>query len=107
VLYDLEVSNIGGAFDLEHGEFTAPVGGTYYVSLQACVSHAMWMTLAIMKDGAVIGKLLSGDADYCSSHSLVTELASGDKMWVVKVEGTTAVLSKALAWNTFTAVPIG
>jgi len=68
----------------------------------------MWMTLAIMKDGAVIGKLLSGDADYssCSSHSLVTELASKDKMWVVRVEGTTAVLSEALAWNTFTAVLI-
>ena len=108
VLYDLEVSNIGGAFDLEHGEFTAPVDGTYYVFLQACVSFTTYMDLAIMKDGAVIGKLLSGDVDYnsCSSHSLVTELATGDKMWVVRVGGNTAVLSELHAWNTFTAVLI-
>jgi len=108
VLDDYEISNIVGAFDLENGVFMAPVDGTYYVFLQGCVASNAWMTLAIMKDGAAIGKLLVGDADYhsCSSHSLVTELASGDKMWVVRVEGPTTVLNEDYAWNIFTAVLI-
>jgi len=64
VLYNRNVSNIGGAFDMEYREFTAPVDGTYYVFLQACVASNAWMTLAIMKDGALIGKLLCGATDY-------------------------------------------
>ena len=105
VLYDIEVSNIGRAFDMERGEFTAPVNGTYFVFLQACVISNVWMSLSIMKNDAEIGRLLVGDVDYhtCSSHSLVAELASGDKVWVAKVGGA-ASLSETNAWNTFTVV---
>jgi len=108
VLYDLEVSNIGGAFDLEHGEFTAPVDGTYIVFIQVCIPNNTWMTLAIIKDGAVMGKLHSGDADNnnCASLSMVTELASGDKLWVARIDGNSGVLSEIRAWNTFTTVLI-
>ena len=69
------------------------------------MSSNAWISLSIMKNGTKIGRLLIGDIDYhtCSSHSLVAELASGDKVWVAKVGGA-ASLSETNAWNTFTVV---
>jgi len=106
VMFDVEVSNVGGGFDFSRGEFTAPVNGTYLVFVQACLGQAMWMDLNIVKDGAVVGRVLSGDDAYhsCGSETVVMELHYGNKLWVAKVAGPATVLNEEHGRNSFTAV---
>ena len=107
VMYDVEVSNVGGGFDFALGEFTAPVNGTYLVFVQACLAGSnMWLDLDIVKDGAVVGRVFSGDDAYhsCGSETVVMELLSGNKLWVAKVAGPATVLNEEHGRNSFTAV---
>ena len=107
VMYDVEVSNVGGGFDFARGEFTAPVNGTYLVFVQACLGFSnMWLDLDIVKDGAVVGRVFSGDDAYhsCGSETVVMELHSGNKLWVAKVAGPATVLNEEHGRNSFTAV---
>jgi len=106
VMFDVEVSNVGGGFDFSRGQFTAPVNGTYLVFVQACLGQAMWMDLNIVKDGAVVGRVFSGDDAYhsCGSETVVMELHSGNKLWVAKVAGPATVLNEEHGRNSFTVV---
>jgi len=109
VMFDVEVSNVGGGFDFSRGEFTAPVNGTYLVFVQACLGFSnMWLDLNIVKDGAVVGRVFSGDDAYhsCGSETVVMELHSGNKLWVAKVAGPATVLNEDHGRNSFTVVLI-
>jgi len=109
IMYDVEVSNVGGGFDFDNGEFTAPVNGTYLVFVQMCVPSATWMNLDLFKNGAVVGRVFSGDDAYhsCGSSAMVLELTSGNKLWVARESGSATVLSDGgHGKNAFTAVLI-
>jgi len=106
VMYDVEVSNVGGGFDFDNGEFTAPVNGTYFVFVQMCVPSATWMNLDLFKDGAVVGRVFSGDDAYrsCGSSSMVLELTSGNKLWLARDRGNTVLADGGHGKNAFTTV---
>jgi len=108
VMFDVEVSNVGGGFDFARGEFTAPVNGTYLMFVQTCLGGSTFLDLNIVKDGAVVGRVFSGDDAYhsCGSETVVMELHSGNKLWIVKVAGPATVLNEEHGRNSLTVVLI-
>lgn len=107
VKYDVEISNIGGAYDLKNGHFTALVSGIYLIQVQLCLGDSeQWMDLNIIKDGAVIGRVFSGDKTFhsCGSEILNVHLKQGDKVWVVREAGPSTSLNQDHGWNSFKAV---
>lgn len=107
VKYDVEISNIGGSYDLKNGQFTAPVPGLYLIHVQLCLgTSGHWMDLNIVKEGAVIGRVFSGDHAYhsCGSELLNVHLNQGDTVWVVREAGLATSLNQDHGWNSFKAV---
>lgn len=109
VRYDGEMWNIGKAYNFDDGEFVTPVSGIYLVAVTSCLSSGgQWMDLDIIKDGAIVGRVFSGDHSYhsCGSETISIHLEQGNKVWVNRVAGTATVLNQDHGWNTFTAVLI-
>ncbi|XP_045198323.2 complement C1q-like protein 4 [Mercenaria mercenaria] len=107
VKYDMEISNIGGAYDSKNGHFTAPVPGIYLIHVQLCLgSSGQWMDLNIVKDGAVVGRVFSGDHSYhsCGSEALNIHLKKGDNIWIVRETGKSTSLNQDHGWNSFKAL---
>ncbi|XP_045198325.2 complement C1q-like protein 4 [Mercenaria mercenaria] len=106
VMYDIAVTNVGDAYDFQKGQFTAPVSGIYLVHLSACLGNGgQWMNLNIVHDGAVIGKLRSGDSAYvtCTSNSISIHLNVEDNVWIERDDGSSTGLNEDHGWNSFTA----
>ncbi|XP_045198873.2 complement C1q-like protein 4 [Mercenaria mercenaria] len=106
VMYDVEISNIGEAYKFNSGQFTAPFGGVYLLHVTACLgSGGRWMTLNIMDNDKVIGRVFVGDSAYhtCGSETLSLHLDSGDNVWVERVAGSATWLNEDHGWNSFTA----
>jgi len=107
VRYNVEMWNIGNAYDLDNAEFVTPISGIYFIVVQACLkSGGQWIDLDVIKDGATIGRVFSGDQAYysCGSEATSIHLNKGDKIWVTKVAGSASILNQDHGWNTFTAV---
>lgn len=107
VKYDVEISNIGGAYDLNNGQFTATVSGLYLIQVQLCLgTGGDWMDLNILKDGAVIGRVFSGDSAYhsCGSELSNIHLKQGEQVWLVREAGKATSLNQDHGWNSFKAV---
>ena len=107
VLYDIVISNVGNAYDLEQGQFVAPVSGIYMISVQACLGQTnQWMDLDIIRDGAIIGRVFSGDHIYhsCGAEGISLHLDKGSKIWTVRVAGAATILNQDHGWNSFSAV---
>jgi hypothetical protein len=87
VMYDMEITNIGGAFNFKTGQLTAPVSGVYFISVSACLFHAQYSNLDIIKDGLKIGVVRSGDLEWvdCSSGNVIFDIDRLtfpiDKLW--------------------------
>ena len=108
VRYNVEMWNIGDAYDLDNAEFVTPFSGIYSIVTQVCLGYAdaPWIDLDVIKDGATIGRVFSGNKVYhsCGSEATSIHLNKGDKIWVNKVAGTGTILNEDHGWNTFTAV---
>ena len=106
-MYDVVISNIGKAYNLEKGQFVTPVAGIYMVIVQVCLGQSsQWIDLDIIKDGAIIGRVFSGDNIYhsCGSEAVSLYMDKGSEMSVVRVAGSATILNKDHGWNSFTAV---
>ncbi|XP_053396001.1 complement C1q-like protein 4, partial [Mercenaria mercenaria] len=109
VMYDLEISNIGGAYDFQNGQFIAPVAGVYMFRVTLCLfANKQWMDLNIVKNDHVIGRVFSVDNQYhtCGSEALSIHFDAGDKIWVQRAAGTSLSLNQDHGWNSFTAILI-
>jgi hypothetical protein len=107
VMYDVEITNIGHAFNFQAGKFIAPVSGVYMFHVTACVGNGgQWMDLNIMDNDKVIGRVFAGDSQYCAcgSEALSVHLKTGDSVWVQRTAGTSVTLNQDRGWNSFTAV---
>jgi hypothetical protein len=76
--------NIGNAYNVLHGNFIAPVNGTYMFSLYACSNSGHVIVLDLMQNGALFGHFLTGDGDIagCNSRTFIMELKKGDDVYV-------------------------
>lgn len=109
VMYDVEITNIGNAYNFQKGEFTATVSGTYMISVTACLGPGgQWMDLNIIENDKVIGRVFSGDDAYhsCGSEALSIRLDEGDTVWVQRFAGSASTLNQEHGWNSFTAILI-
>jgi hypothetical protein len=109
VKYDVEIYNTGGAYDLKNGLFEAPVPGLYLIHVQVCLGVSnQWIDLNIVKDGAVVGRVFSGDHNYhsCGSEALNLHLQQDDTVWVAREAGTATSLNQDHGWNSFKAILI-
>ena len=107
IMFDGVISNIGNAYNLEKGQFVAPVAGIYMVIVQVCLSQmAQWIYLDIINDGAIIGRVFSANANShnCGSEAVSLSMDQGSAIWVIRVGGSATILNQDLGWNSFTAV---
>ncbi|XP_060561343.1 complement C1q-like protein 4 [Ruditapes philippinarum] len=107
VMYDVEITNIGNAFNFQTGKFIAPVSGVYMFHVTACLGDGgQWMILNIMGNDNVIGRVFTGDNSYhaCGSKALSVHLKTSDSVWVQRAAGSSVFLSQDHGWNSFTAV---
>ncbi|XP_045198324.2 complement C1q-like protein 4 [Mercenaria mercenaria] len=109
VMYDVQITNIGKAFNFQKGHLTAPVSGVYLLHVTACLGPGgQWMDLNIMENDKVIGRVFTGDNAYraCGSEALSVHLDVGDIVWVQRAAGIATVLNQDHGWNSFTAALI-
>lgn len=103
VMYDVLVSNIGKAWDLDKSQFTAPIPGLYQIHLTACMgSGGPWADFDIIKDGVVMSRILVGDDSYhsCASDTAFLLLEADDNVWVERSAGH-GNPNEEHGWNTF------
>jgi hypothetical protein len=84
VIFNQVELNIGNAYNGLHGNFLAPINGTYLFSIYACSQVAHVIVLDLMLNGSSVNHLLAGDQNYhaCNSNTLITELKKGDDVYV-------------------------
>ena len=84
IIFDHVELNLGNAYNVLHGNFLAPVNGTYQFSIYACSEVGHVIVLDLMRNGSIVGHLLAGDQDYsaCSSSTFLLELKKGDDVYV-------------------------
>ena len=58
IIFEQEVTNIGGYYHTTTGVFTAPEAGVYVFHLSAMTRAGKYMYLAIVRDGVRIGAML-------------------------------------------------
>ena len=105
--------NIGGAFDLSSGIFTAPRSGTYFFSFIGFpdfpASSFVRMTVGLFLNGNQIGvgeseetNSSKGQNEQLSLQSTLN-LKAGDKIWleIIRTSGAGEFLFDAGGWNHF------
>ncbi|XP_051901519.1 cerebellin-3-like isoform X2 [Pristis pectinata] len=93
LVYDQVVVNVGGAYDANTGNFTAPVGGVYSFSYSLLGQKHSRDTLAqLLKNGepqSYIHSMLNPDQAQTAAMPVLLPLAQGDVVWVELREGIT------------------
>jgi hypothetical protein len=76
--------NLGNAYNVLHGNFLAPINGTYLFLLYACSDTGNFIVLDLMRNGAIVEQYLSGDNENvgCNSRTFITNLKKGDDVYV-------------------------
>ena len=93
VQFNDAITNIGNAYDVHSGIFTAPAAGSYAFFLsQMTPNQHGYLELEINKNGVTIldrvySESGSNDWDDQGSTLVTTHLATGDRVWVQEVYG--------------------
>ncbi|CAG2249454.1 unnamed protein product [Mytilus edulis] len=76
--------NSGNAYKPFHGNFIAPVSGTYFLTYTATTSVNTFITICTMRNGVIIGELLNSfHKSYPkTTESVVTHLDKDDDVWL-------------------------
>ncbi|XP_045166072.1 complement C1q-like protein 4 [Mercenaria mercenaria] len=85
IVFDKVITNVGGAYDSRHGSFRAPVNGIYKLSFSVLQGQStMWIGVELVKDGAVIARVKTGDNGYWNmgTNVITAHLNAGDDVWV-------------------------
>ena len=90
IIFEQEVTNIGGYYHTTTGVFTAPEAGVYVFHLSAMTRAGKYMYLAIVRDGVRIGAMLvdgRGDSSWETTTDMwVLSLERGSEVWIQTVE---------------------
>ena len=85
LVFDRVITNVGGAYDSRHGHFRAPVSGNYKFAVSVLQgTSTMWISLDLVKNGAVIGRIKTGDNGYYNmgTNIITAHLNAGEDVWV-------------------------
>ena len=99
--------NIGDAFDLKTGKFTAPVNGTYLFSVIFCVWSGQSLYIDIMVDDKISQPLVlrSQSNSACQSAVTIQELKTGQKVEIKETytfgSSSNVIYYSSDRWSTF------
>ncbi|KAL4225873.1 positive regulation of adiponectin secretion [Mactra antiquata] len=107
VLYDNVITNVGGAYDVRHGAFRAPVSGAYKFTFSVLQGTSqMWIAVDLVKNGAPIGRIRTGDYSYYAigTNIVTVHLDAGDDVWVQHQElaGSDRIMTLKGGYSMFT-----
>ncbi|VDI64076.1 Hypothetical predicted protein [Mytilus galloprovincialis] len=76
--------NTGNAYKPFHGNFIAPVSGTYFLTYTATTSVHTYVTICIMRNGAIVGKLMNSNHKFYpkTTESVLAHLDKDDDVWL-------------------------
>uniref|UniRef100_A0A3Q3Q6U3 C1q domain-containing protein n=1 Tax=Monopterus albus TaxID=43700 RepID=A0A3Q3Q6U3_MONAL len=83
LIYTEVLTNVGGAYNAETGEFTAPVRGVYYIRFTANAPTNFLMSAVLYKNNAVqliVHEQPSGEGSDTASNGAALLLERGDKL---------------------------
>lgn len=83
--YEKVLTNIGHAYDPNHGHFIAPTKGVYLISVTGYCEFQISTYLELVKNGQVIINLYMdgrGGQNSGTTETLILELNAGDMVWV-------------------------
>uniref|UniRef100_A0A668A419 C1q domain-containing protein n=1 Tax=Myripristis murdjan TaxID=586833 RepID=A0A668A419_9TELE len=87
LIYKDVLTNVGGAYNSQTGEFTAPVRGVYYIRFTANSPTDFPMSAVLYKNGAEIQLIAheqpSGEGSDTASNGAALLLEEGDKLKMV------------------------
>lgn len=84
LIFDDVALNIGDGYKVLHGNFLAPVAGTYLFTVHACSGNGHADVLDLNVNGNNIGRVLAGSESFhaCNTGTWVTHLSVGDDVYV-------------------------
>ncbi|XP_045165712.2 complement C1q-like protein 4 [Mercenaria mercenaria] len=103
VPFDKIITNIGNSYDSRHGEFRAPVTGTYELSVSMLMNPGHWAGVEIVKDGVAIAKIRTGDSKQwtMAGTSVTTEMMAGEDVWVQHIAESDSNVFYGQSFSTF------
>ena len=84
-MFDKVITNIGNGYNLNHGQFTAPVKGLYFISVTLFNFYHISPTMEIVQNGNPLVDMYldgSGHQNSAMTQTLVLLLNTGDKVWI-------------------------
>lgn len=103
VVFDSVKINQGGAYDSNHGVFTAPVSGTYLFTATLSVEPQNSFHTAFVKGNATneIGYLFADPIDLWleRSISVVTHLNTNEEVWMICLEDSRIEGDHGHSWD--------
>ena len=105
------IQNMGGAYDVDTGVFTALYDGTYLFGVQVCAKQQKYGDFNLVVDNRENEILVVGDYDKenaytSSSGTAIHHLNKGQRVWVMNNYKTELFESENWCWNQFTGVLI-
>ncbi|XP_060593399.1 complement C1q-like protein 3 [Ruditapes philippinarum] len=86
LIFDRTITNMGNAYDISTGIFTAPIRGVYVLHMDIMIEPGNNEYLQFVKDGAhILFNYIhanGGRDDVSSSRTVVTELEHGSQVWI-------------------------
>ena len=105
--YDRILSNVGGAYHLSTGTFTAPFKGVYSISCCLMSDPSNSIHLQITKNGSKLSILYSASSTHPhAGQTLQLLLNKGDKIWIQNVNSVVAKLNDHGSYNLFSGALI-
>jgi hypothetical protein len=106
VIFNQVELNNGNAYNVLHGNFLAPINGTYLFVIYACSQVAHAIVLDLMLNGSSVNHVLAGDQNYhaCNSNTLIIELKKGDDVYVSVGSGDYLKAEKSYGYPHFSGV---
>ena len=97
--------NVGNAYDVNSGVFTAPVSGLYLFTAQLCVHKGNHIYMEIVKNGNALQRSLveSSGSHQCCNADTVDVLTQGDTVILKASDTYTTIFTADLVmWSSFT-----
>ncbi|WAR25205.1 C1QL4-like protein, partial [Mya arenaria] len=84
IIYEEVTLNLGDAYDVRHGIFTAPFAGLYEFTAVVLNRGGVSTGLSLVLNGEAVTKVQSGDSSYYTmgTNAVALKLVAGDEVWV-------------------------
>lgn len=95
--FDSVQLNSGNAYNPFHGNFTAPVSGTYFFTYTAATNPRAWIRIYLKRNGVIVGQLINTALENYlkTTESVVIHLNQSDDTWLEthRVSAGTTIVS--------------